>query len=80
MLGDISMVTELYVICGYTDMRKSIDGLCTIIKEQLHMEPENTSALTGSKPFSMNRMGSSCSTRNLIQMLADTDGLVIKAR
>ena len=28
MLGDISVVTELYVVCGYTDMRKSIDGLC----------------------------------------------------
>ena len=26
-------------------MRKSIDGLCTLIKDQLHMEPENSSAL-----------------------------------
>ena len=41
MLGDISVVTELYVVCGYTDMRKSIDGLCTIIRDQLHMEPES---------------------------------------
>ena len=26
-------------------MRKSIDGLCTLVKDQLHMEPENSSAL-----------------------------------
>ena len=45
MLGDISVVSELYIVCGYTDMRKSIDGLCTLIKDQLHMEPENSSAL-----------------------------------
>ena len=45
MLGDISVVTELYVVCGYTDMRKSIDGLCTIIRDQLHMEPDHSSAL-----------------------------------
>lgn len=45
MLGDISAVTELYVVCGYTDMRKSIDGLCTIVRDQLHLEPANTSAL-----------------------------------
>ncbi len=45
MLGDITIATELYVIIGYTDMRKSIDGLCTIIKEQFHMEPCHSSAL-----------------------------------
>lgn len=26
MLGDITVADEIYVICGYTDMRKSIDG------------------------------------------------------
>ena len=26
-------------------MRKSIDGLCTIIRDQLHMEPDHSSAL-----------------------------------
>lgn len=28
MLGDITAATDIYIICGYTDMRKSIDGLC----------------------------------------------------
>ena len=45
MLGDITIATELYVVCGYTDMRKSIDGLCTIIRDHMHMEPGNTNAL-----------------------------------
>ena len=27
MLGDISVANDIYIVCGYTDMRKSIDGL-----------------------------------------------------
>ena len=45
MLGDISMVDEIYVVCGYTDMRKSIDGLCAIIVDQLHFRPDSKSAI-----------------------------------
>ena len=29
MLADISGVDAVYIVCGRTDMRKSIDGLCT---------------------------------------------------
>lgn len=39
MLGDITVADEIYVICGYTDMRKSIDGLCAVVKDQLNMNP-----------------------------------------
>lgn len=28
MLGDISVAANIYIITGYTDMRKSVDGLC----------------------------------------------------
>ena len=45
MLGDITAVSDIYIICGYTDMRKSIDGLCTIIRDQLNMSPEHSNAL-----------------------------------
>ena len=40
MPGDISSAINVYVITGYTDMRKSIDGLCAIVLEQLKMEPD----------------------------------------
>lgn len=31
MLGDITSVDSIYIVCGYTDMRKSIDGLCAAL-------------------------------------------------
>ena len=37
MLGDISVADEIYIVCGYTDMRRSIDGLCAIVQDRLHM-------------------------------------------
>ena len=43
MLGDISGATNIYIITGYTDMRKSVDGLCAIVMEQLKEEPNGHS-------------------------------------
>jgi len=40
MIGDVSAADEIYIVCGYTDMRKSIDGLCAIVSEKLHMDPK----------------------------------------
>lgn len=45
MLGDITVADEIYVICGYTDMRKSIDGLCSLIQDQLKMDPGKNRAI-----------------------------------
>jgi len=43
MLGDISIAKNVYIACGYTDMRKSIDGLATVVKEKFDMDPFATS-------------------------------------
>lgn len=63
MLGDISVVDDIYIVCGYTDMRKQIDGLCAIVKDQLHMDPNRepyifsvAGDVTGSKHFYMKTM------------------------
>ena len=39
MIGDITVADEIYIVCGYTDMRKSIDGLCAIVEDKLHRNP-----------------------------------------
>ena len=39
MLGDITVVKNIYIACGYTDMRKSIDGLATIVQESFGLDP-----------------------------------------
>ena len=41
MLADISRVDSIYIVCGRTDMRKQIDGLCAIIEGKLHMGPDD---------------------------------------
>ena len=43
MLGDITVADNIYIITGYTDMRKSIDGLCSVIMKQLNQEPDRRS-------------------------------------
>lgn len=37
MLKDIK-VENIYIVCGHTDMRKSIDGLAEIIQEQFNLD------------------------------------------
>jgi transposase len=42
VIGDITAVDEIYIVCGYTDMRKSIDGLCAVVEDKLHMDPRRS--------------------------------------
>ena len=42
MIGDVTTAAEIYIVCGYTDMRKSIDGLCAIVNDKLHMDPRRS--------------------------------------
>ncbi len=43
MLGDISKPEHIYVACGYTDMRKSIDGLAALVKQRFKLDPYSNS-------------------------------------
>jgi len=37
MLNDASGFSEVYIACGYTDMRLGIDGLAAIVKNTFQM-------------------------------------------
>lgn len=39
MLGDISKAEKIYLACGYTDMRKSIDGLVALVQQNFQLNP-----------------------------------------
>lgn len=39
MLGDISKAEQIYIACGFTDMRKSIDGLAGIVQQNFKLNP-----------------------------------------
>lgn len=43
MLGDIRAAKDIYIACGYTDMRKSIDGLAALVQEQFQVDPFSSS-------------------------------------
>ena len=42
MLNDLSLDKQVYIVTGYTDLRRSIDGLAMIIKAQLQLDPYST--------------------------------------
>lgn len=39
MLGNISSAEKIYIATGYTDMRKSIDGLAAIVQQNFQLNP-----------------------------------------
>lgn len=39
MLGDFLSAEKIYIACGHTDMRKSIDGLAAIVQQNFKMNP-----------------------------------------
>ena len=38
MLNDLSYGTQVYLVTGYTDLRRSIDGLAAIVQGQLEVD------------------------------------------
>lgn len=43
MIGDVSKAERIYIACGYTDMRKSIDGLSALVVQQFKLDPFSNS-------------------------------------
>lgn len=43
MLGDISKAEHIYLACGSTDMRKSIDGLAAVVQQNFRLDPLSNS-------------------------------------
>lgn len=39
MLSDIGLEQRVYLACGNTDMRKSIDGLAALVQEAFQLDP-----------------------------------------
>lgn len=39
MLNDASGFEEIYIACGYSDLRKGIDGLAGIVQQQFKLDP-----------------------------------------
>ena len=39
MLNDFSCSCPVYIACGYTDLRRGIDGLANLVKSQFQMDP-----------------------------------------
>ena len=68
MLSENTGFQAIYIYCGKCDLRKGIDGLATLVKEQFHLDPFQKDVLflfcgcrpTGSKAWSGKAMGSAC--------------------
>jgi transposase len=39
MLNDATGFSHIYLACGYTDLRRGIDGLVTLVKYSFNLEP-----------------------------------------
>lgn len=69
MLRDYRGKCRVYLACGYTDLRKGIDGLALLVKEQFHLDPYEQSLFLFAavarivlKPSSLREMVFSCCT------------------
>ena len=45
MLNDLTGVTHIYVACGYTDLRRGIDGLAAIVQHEFQLDPTDAGSI-----------------------------------
>ena len=43
MLNDFTGADQVYIACGYTDLRKGIDGLARLVQQQFELDPDRKS-------------------------------------
>ena len=71
MFNDARGFKKIYLAAGYTDLRRGIDGLASIIRYQFQLDPHDKNtlffsvggAVTGSRPCSGKAMASCSCTR-----------------
>lgn len=39
MLSDFTGADKVYIACGYTDLRKGVDGLASMVQQQFRLDP-----------------------------------------
>ena len=39
MLSDFTGADKVFIACGYTDLRRGIDGLASIVQQQFSLDP-----------------------------------------
>ena len=39
MLSDFNSADRVYITCGYTDLRRGIDGLAAMVQQQFNLDP-----------------------------------------
>ena len=45
MLNDLTGVTHIYVACGYTDLRRGIDGLAAMVQHEFQLDPTDVGSI-----------------------------------
>ena len=43
MLGDIRQAKNVYIVCGYTDMRKGLNSLVPFVQQNFGIDPYSSS-------------------------------------
>lgn len=43
MLGDIRQARNIYIVCGYTDMRKGLNSLAPFVQQNFGIDPYSSS-------------------------------------